>query len=526
MQKLKLDLKTLGFPQLFLNGNSVELGLRKAIALLVYLVETEGRVGRDIMGTLLWPEANQETVRARLRRTLYKIRVAFGTNLIEADRDTLRFESRVEVTLDARHFEKACNDGAFAGAARLYKNDYLSGFALDDSPEFEDWAFYRREGLRSRLTQALERLVEADIAQGEYGEALASATRLLALDPLNEAAHRHVIRIHLLAGQPLAAERQYDNCVNLLRDELGIAPAQEIKRLLTEISESPAKPSANQSRPKTFYVASNNLHIAYQTLGEGKLDIVLVPGFVSHVERAWEDARCRSFLTALSGLGRLIIFDRRGVGLSDRVGMNPTVEATSQDITAVMDAVGSRKALLIGASEGGPGCIHLAASAPNRLVGLVLYGSLAKGSRERGYPYAMSRNQYDIWLKRLIGEWGGPAELAFFAPSFVGDRQAENWWAGLLRSASSPGAIKGVLEALRDLDVRPLLPEIEVPTLVIHRRGDRAIRSEAGRYLAQAIPGARFVELDGKDHWFWAGDQQSVLREITDFTLQLEKAQN
>jgi pimeloyl-ACP methyl ester carboxylesterase len=206
------------------------------------------------------------------------------------------------------------------------------------------------------------------------------------------------------------------------------------------------------------------------------------------------------------------------------VGAAPTVEATAEDILTVMDAAGSRQVLLIGASEGGPGCIRFAASHPERLVGLVLFGSLAKGSSTPDYPFVLTHDQYDIWLRRLIKDWGGPAEIGTFAPSFVGDRQAEIWWAGLLRAASSPGTIKAVLEALRDTDVRALLPRIRTPTLVLHRRGDRAVRIEAGRHLGDAIPGSRFVALDGSDHWLWAGDQSAALKQIRNFLSQLPTA--
>jgi pimeloyl-ACP methyl ester carboxylesterase len=181
--------------------------------------------------------------------------------------------------------------------------------------------------------------------------------------------------------------------------------------------------------------------------------------------------------------------------------------------------------LLIGASEGGPGCMHLAARHPGRLAGLVLYGSLAKGSWAPDYPFVLTHEQYDAWLRRLIGEWGGPAEIATFAPSLAGDRQAERWWASLLRAASSPGTIKGVLEALRDTDVRDLLPLIRVPTLVLHRRGDRAVRIEAGRHLAAAIPGAQLVELEGRDHWLFAGDQDDALEQVQTFVRRLERRQ-
>jgi pimeloyl-ACP methyl ester carboxylesterase len=182
-----------------------------------------------------------------------------------------------------------------------------------------------------------------------------------------------------------------------------------------------------------------------------------------------------------------------------------------------MNAAGSRRALLIGASEGGPGCVRFAIDHPGRLAGLVLWGSLAKGSRSPDYPFALTAAQYDLWKRRLIAGWGGPAEIETFAPSLAADRQTQAWWAGLLRAASSPGAVSGVLQALRDTDVRHLLARISTRTTVLHRTGDRAVRVEAGRFLAANIPGARFIEVAGEDHWFWAGDQRPLLDSISAF---------
>ena len=150
-------------------------------------------------------------------------------------------------------------------------------------------------------------------------------------------------------------------------------------------------------------------------------------------------------------------------------------------------------------------------------TGLILFASLAKGSATPDYPHALHAGQYDLWLQQLVASWGGPAGIETFAPSLSGDPQARAWRAGLLRAASGPGAIKGVLEALRDTDVRHLLGRISAPTLVLHRRGDRAVRIGAGRHLASHIAHARFVELDGGDHWIFAGDQQPVLASVKQF---------
>jgi DNA-binding SARP family transcriptional activator/pimeloyl-ACP methyl ester carboxylesterase len=508
----RLEFRLLGFPEFRLNGRRVELALRKAAALLIYLAEAGGPVAREVAATLLWPETGEEAARARLRRTLHKVHVAFGSEVIAATGASLSLHSALSVEVDSQVFEQACNFGPLDEAGDIYTGDFLAGFSLPDCPEFEEWAFFRREALRSRLVQALERLIEAKIAGGEPRPAVVHATRLVGLDPLSESAHRHLIRAHLAAGDRAAAERQIEFCARLLREELGITPDPATLALVRE----PAR-VATSDTPRTRYVEVDGIHLAFQTAGSGPPDIVLVPGFISHVERVWEDSRCRAWITAVSRMGRLILFDRRGMGLSDRVGARPTVEATAQDILAVMNAANSRRALLVGASEGGPGCIRFSVDHPDRLIGLVLWGSLAKGSRAPDYPFALTAAQYDLWKQRLIASWGGPAEIETFAPSLAGDRQAETWWAGLLRAASSPGAVAGVLEALRDTDVRHLLAKVSVPTMVLHRSGDRAVRVEAGRFLAAKIPGARFIEVVGDDHWFWVDDQQPLLNSIGAF---------
>ena len=505
----RLEFRLLGFPEFRLNGRRVELALRKAAALLIYLAEAGGPVAREVAAALLWPEADEEAARARLRRTLHKVRITFGSRVIAAAGPSLSLHPSLSVEVDSKAFEQACNFGPLDLAGGIYKGDFLAGFSLPDFPEFEEWAFFRREALRSRLVQALERLIEANITGGDPRVAVVHAMRLVGLDPLSESSHRHLIRSHLAAGDRAAAERHIESYARLLQKELGIAPDPTTLALVREPTRA-----ATVDLPRTRYVEVDGIHLAFQTAGSGPPDIVLVPGFISHVERIWEDSRCRAWITAVSRLGRLILFDRRGMGLSDRVGARPTVEATAQDILAVMNAAGSRRALLIGASEGGPGCIRFAVDHPDRLIGLVLWGSLAKGSRAPDYPFALTAAQYDLWKQRLIANWGGPAEIETFAPSLVGNRQAETWWAGLLRAASSPGAIAGVLEALRDTDVRHLLANVSARTMVLHRSGDRAVRVESGRFLAAKIPGARFIEVVGGDHWFWVDDQQPLLESI------------
>jgi DNA-binding SARP family transcriptional activator len=506
------NVRTLGFPEIRRDDGLCRLALRKGLALLVFLAEAKGPVGRDVIATMLWPEGCEEVVRARLRRLLHRLQLTLGDDVFTTDRSTVQWSAAIDLRVDSQLFEQACDCGDFERACRHYLGDFLEGFSPGDCPQFDDWAFFRREALRGRAIQALERVVHDKNAAGDYGAAAAHAGRLVELDPLSEVYGRHLIRNLLLAGDRATAQRHLEALTQRLRDELNVAPESETRALLNAGATLPI-----EDPPSTRYASGGGVHLAFQTYGAGRIDVLVLPGFVSHVERVWEEPRCRAFLSSLAGMGRLILLDRRGVGLSDRVGFNPSVDATAQDIGTVLDAAGSRRVVLFGASEGGPACIRFAVDHPSRVAGLILFASLAKGTATHDYSHALQASQYEMWLQQLVAVWGGPAGIETFAPSLSGDAQTRAWWAGLLRAASSPGAIKGVLEALRDMDVRHLLSRISIPTLVLHRHDDRAVRIGAGRHLASDIAQARFVELDGADHWAFAGDQQPVLDNIRQF---------
>jgi len=269
--------------------------------------------------------------------------------------------------------------------------------------------------------------------------------------------------------------------------------------------------------PTTQYVRSGEVHIAYQVFGLGTVDLLLVGGFVSHLEFMWAEPRLARFLARLGENFRVIAFDKRGVGLSDRVGYPPSLEHTMDDMNAVLDAMGAERPLLLGVSEGGPNSILFAATYPERVAGLILYGTMAKGSRSSDYPWAMPPHLYDRWLDELVNNWGQPLNIDVFAPSLTHDEAFRDWWAHMLRLSSSPGGVKAVLAVLRDIDVRHVLPAVHVPALILHRRGDQAIWPGGARYMAQQMPNARYVELPGQDHWWWVGDSEAILAEIERF---------
>jgi DNA-binding SARP family transcriptional activator/pimeloyl-ACP methyl ester carboxylesterase len=505
------SVRTLGFPEIRRDDRLCQLALRKGLALLIYMAEANVLVGREAIAAMLWPESPEDVVRARLRRLLHRLQLTLGDDVLTTDRSTVRWSATIDLQVDSHLFEQACDRGEFERACRLYPGDFLEGFSPGDCPQFDEWAFFRREALRGRAIHALERVVHDKHASGDYAAAAVHAGRLIEFDPLSEVYGRHLIRNLLLAGDRATAERHLAALTQRLRNELDVAPEPETRALLNAGASMPVE------APPTRYVSGGGVHLAFQTYGAGRMDVLVLPGFVSHVERVWEEPRCRAFLSSLAGMGRLILLDRRGIGLSDRVGFNPSVDATAQDIGTVLDAADSRRVVLFGASEGGPACIKFAVDHPDRVAGLILFASLAKGSAAHDYSHALQADQYDMWLQQIVAVWGGPAGIETFAPSLSDDPQARAWWAGLLRAASSPGAIKGVLEALRDMDVRDLLRRISAPTLVLHRHGDRAVRIGAGRHLASHIAHARFVELEGADHWAFAGDQQPVLASIKQF---------
>lgn len=271
--------------------------------------------------------------------------------------------------------------------------------------------------------------------------------------------------------------------------------------------------------PETLYARSGDVNIAYQVIGDAPIDLVFVMGWVSHLEYFWREPSFARFLLRLASFARLILFDKRGTGLSDRVPINelPTLEQRMDDVRAVMEAVGSERAALCGVSEGGPLCSLFAATHPEKTHALVMIGTYAKRIRDDEYPWAPTTEQRQHFFDEMREQWGGPVGLEERAPSVADDPEFREWWATYLRMGASPGAALALTQMNAEIDVRHVLPSIHVPTLVIHRSEDRCLKVEEGRYVAQSIPGAKFVELPGQDHLPFVGDQDAILDEVEEF---------
>jgi pimeloyl-ACP methyl ester carboxylesterase len=269
--------------------------------------------------------------------------------------------------------------------------------------------------------------------------------------------------------------------------------------------------------PETRYAKSGETNIAYQVIGDHPRDLILVPGWVSNIEVFWEDPAAARFLRRLASFSRLILFDKRGTGLSDRIGALPDLETRMDDVRSVMDAVGSKAATLCGYSEGGVMCALFAATYPARTTSLIMVGSFVRQKPAPGYLGARSEEQQEAFLQSIEKDWGGPVGLDLRAPSIAQDERVRQWWARFLRMSASPAAALELTRMNYEIDVRDVLPAIHVPTLLLHSAGDMAVDVNCSRYMAENIPGAKLAVLPGNDHLPWGSDADAILDEIEEF---------
>jgi pimeloyl-ACP methyl ester carboxylesterase/class 3 adenylate cyclase len=270
-------------------------------------------------------------------------------------------------------------------------------------------------------------------------------------------------------------------------------------------------------QPAIQYAKSGDVHVAYQVIGEGPIDLVIVPGWVSHLEILWEEPQAAAFLRRLGEFSRLIIFDKRGTGMSDPMTYAPPIDERMDDIRAVMDAAGSERAALLGYSEGGALALVFAASHPDRVLAVIAYASFVRLLRGSDYPFGYSEEAVARFLEGAARAGATGDLYDVVVPSRRGDEQFRQWFARITRLAASPAMMELSLRANMSIDIRRLLPSIRVPTLVLHRKDDQLVLADHGRYLGEHISGAKYVELPGGDHWPWFGDTDGVVEEIEEF---------
>jgi len=261
--------------------------------------------------------------------------------------------------------------------------------------------------------------------------------------------------------------------------------------------------------PEIRYAKSGDVHIAYQVFGNGPQNLVIIPGFISHVEHVWDSPDQATWFNHLARRTRIVMFDKRGTGLSDRLGQLPNLDQRMDDARAVMDAAGIERAAIMGVSEGGSLAVVFAASHPDRCSALVLYGAFARFS-----DWFPTKQKFDGFLHYVDTAWGTGSSVAAFAPSKKGVSEFQRWWSRFERLGGSPSAVSNLMRMNSGINIDNILPSILVPTLVLHRTEDPTVSIQAGRFLAAHIPHAKLVELDGPDHIYWLGDNALQIADL------------
>jgi pimeloyl-ACP methyl ester carboxylesterase len=516
-----------GYPTVEIDARAVPLALKRAWALLACLVESERRLSRHAVAALLWPDAAASTGRARLRRLAHQANATLGFELFCGDAETVwmapagpAFEADVDV-VTTRRAALAILDGRAgpADAARLlrpHSQAILAGFEID-SDAFEAWLATWRQEHERLVVRALQRLAEDALRAGRAEAALEAGQRLLQIDVFADAGHAAVIAALGRLGRGAAMEAAYDECARLVRHEFGVRPSAAVEAAYVRARAGGAQAEPAPPGPALRYARTADGAVAYATLGEAAETMVVVPEVWSHIETSLADAHVRRTLERLARRFRLVLLDRRGTGLSERIDVPTTPEAAVEDLLAVIDRVGIDRAWLLGTSLCGAAGIELAVRHPERVQGLVLVGASACGARREGYPWAMDGGAMERWIVELQQGWGRPTSLEAFAPSVADDPEVQAWWTRTFLLATTPKGIAALVRTLHGIDVRDRLGAVGVPTLVLHRRGDRIVRPGAAEYLAAAIPGAELRLFDGDDHFLWHGDSAALLEAIEDF---------
>jgi DNA-binding SARP family transcriptional activator/pimeloyl-ACP methyl ester carboxylesterase len=539
--------RLLGPLEASIGAETIVLGGGKQRALLARLLLSANQVvSIERLVDDLWgdraPDSAAKSVQiyvSRLRKALpdgrlqtrapgYLVRVEPG------ELDLHVFEARLATGREALQEGRAAEASeAFGEALSLWRGAALGEFE-------EPFAAFEGARLEELRLSCVEARVEAELRLGRHAEVAGDLESLVARYPLRERLRAQQLIALYRSGRQAEALAGYSEFRQRLDEELGIEPSQQLRELERQIlRQDPALDAPTAKMPagggaravavptpvaapgQVMHARSGDTRIAYQVVGDGATDLVLVHGWVCTFQPGWEDPRIAHFYRRLSEMGRLILFDKRGTGLSDRVPPDrlPDLETRIDDVRAVMDAAGSERAVVIGISEGGPMSALFAATHPERTAGLVLVGAFARLMWAADYPIGTSvadqedrlaALEADDWLDRTTAEW-----LGRIAPGLPGDDERAAWYRGYLMRGASPAAARALRLMNQEIDVRHVLPAVRAPTLVLFR-GDEWY-ADGSRYLGSHVAGATVVELPGDDHLPWEGDSDRLLDEIERF---------
>jgi DNA-binding SARP family transcriptional activator/pimeloyl-ACP methyl ester carboxylesterase len=486
-------------------------------------------VGPDALIDALWGDSPPASARKTLQTYVSNIRRELGPDVISTtasgytlavagdDVDVGRFRALVRAAEEARaRGEEPEAREHLRAAVALWRGDPFPGAGAHTGLAAD------AVRLQEEYLTALEARLAADLAAGAHAELVGELETLARDHPFRERLWGHLMVALYRSGRQADALAAYQRARARLGEELGLEPGGELRRLEQAILDhdpsldaAAATPAAGlvpapARSPVRYAVCPDGVHVAYQIVGDGPIDVLAVPGFVSHLD-LWWDAPTDRLVRRLASFSRLILFDKRGMGLSDRPA-EVDVDHWVADVHAVLDAAGSEQAVILGISAGAPTAALFAASHPERTRALIMYGGYARYLAGDGYDLGLDPGEVDSFVRHMEARWGTGAGLSLFAPSRADDPAARQYWARYQTISASPGAAATFLRALAAIDIRHVLPTITAPALVLHAARDRNVPVEAARRCRDLIPGATLVELDSDIHLIWLSD---VVDEIT-----------
>jgi DNA-binding SARP family transcriptional activator/class 3 adenylate cyclase len=535
-----MDFRILGPLEVDDGAAPVGLGGAKQRALLALLLLNPNlTVAADRLIDELWGDSPPESARKMVQIYVSQLRKVLPADTLRTHASGYSLQIGDEELDLARFREMAAEgrDALAAGEAERASELLHAALAMWRGPalaEFDEH-FARIEGARVEELRlaALEERIDADLELGRHADLVAELELLVHQHPERERLRaQHMLALYRCGRQGDALDT-YRQGRRVLDEELGLLPSSALRELEEQIlrqdpalapprTSAPTVPPSPVPRPQTTtrYAMNGDISLGYQVFGDGELELLLTTGWVLPMELAWDDPAYVRFLERLGSFARVLLWDKRGTGLSDRFapGDLPTFDERVSDLLAVMDAAGFERPALFGLSEGALLSCLFAAKHPERTRSLALYGGWARTIVAPDYPWGPTHEQFDGFVNAVTATWADATPLLrLWAADVQEDTALRAWWTRALHLGASPGAAVQWLRLTAEYDIRGALPSITVPTLVVHRSDDAIIPVVHGRYLANHIPGAKYVELPGANHLWWVGDHEQVLEPVQQF---------